>query len=149
MAAKSMERFGESDEVAGDQSRALVNQLIERVLTVCPGLSPVDGSRLAVHLGSSQRDMLAIAFHRQLLQISGEPLEVLLVRQDCNSLCAEKVVVPDRDQTHQHWQIVIEGSRTKMFIHLAEAAQHLAKPVRADGDHRRKAYRRHHRESPA
>ena len=37
-----IERLGEGDEVAGDQPRALMNQLIEGMLTVGAGFAPVD-----------------------------------------------------------------------------------------------------------
>ena len=45
-----------------------------------------------------ERDMLAVAFHRQLLQISGEALQVLLVGQHRHGLRTEEIVVPDRQQ---------------------------------------------------
>ena len=44
MRAKRAERAAESDEVAGDEARALVDQLIERVLAVGAGLAPVNGA---------------------------------------------------------------------------------------------------------
>src|SRR2546429_6027924 len=43
---------------------------------------------------------LSVALHRQLLQISRKPLEVLLVRQHRNRLRAEEIGVPeDRKST--------------------------------------------------
>ena len=42
MPAERRERVGEGDEVARNQPRALVNQLVERVLPVGAGLAPVD-----------------------------------------------------------------------------------------------------------
>ena len=74
-----MKRFCERDEVARDQPGALMDQLIEGVLTICSRLAPVDWPSIAIDLGSIQRDMLAVAFHRQLLQVRREPLQVLLV----------------------------------------------------------------------
>jgi hypothetical protein len=43
--------------------------------------------------------VLAVALHRQLLQIRGEPLQILLVWQYRNHLRVEKVCVPDDQQT--------------------------------------------------
>ena len=41
-----------------------MNQLIEGVLPIRSGLAPIDRSRLAFDLGSFQRHVFAIAFHR-------------------------------------------------------------------------------------
>jgi len=41
-----------------------------------------------------ERDVLAVAFHCQLLQIGREPLQILLVRQHRNGLRTEEVVIP-------------------------------------------------------
>ena len=47
--AQRVERAAEADEVAGDQLRSLVDQLVEGVLAVGPGLAPPDGPGLVVH----------------------------------------------------------------------------------------------------
>ena len=44
MAAERVEGLGEADEVAGDEARALVDELVEAVLAVGAGLAPVDGA---------------------------------------------------------------------------------------------------------
>src|SRR5262249_49172401 len=64
MPAQWVERFGEGDEIARDETGPLMNQLVERVLPIRPRLAPVDGSGLASDLGSVERDMLAVALHR-------------------------------------------------------------------------------------
>src|ERR1700722_12522327 len=69
VAAKRFERLPKRDEVTRDESRALVNQLIEGVLTVRPGLAPINGARLIGDLASIDRNVLSVAFHRQLLQV--------------------------------------------------------------------------------
>ena len=46
MPAERIQRPAERDEIARDQPRALVNQLIERVLAVRPRLAPVDRAGL-------------------------------------------------------------------------------------------------------
>ena len=48
MAAERVERLGEADEVAGDEARALVDELVEGVLAVGAGLAPVDGAGVVV-----------------------------------------------------------------------------------------------------
>ena len=48
MPAQRRERVREGDEVARDQPRALMDQLVERVLSVGAGLAPVDRAGLVV-----------------------------------------------------------------------------------------------------
>ena len=100
MAAERIERFDEGDEVAGDEPRALVDQLVEGMLAVGAGLAPVDRAGVVVDVGAVERDVLAVALHRELLQVGGEALEVLLVGQNGDGLGAEEVGVPDGEQAH-------------------------------------------------
>src|SRR5271156_3077988 len=137
MPAKRIERRRESDEVARNQSRPLMNQLIERVLTVGSRFTPVNWTRLVRHSFSVERNMFAIALHRQLLEVSWEPLQVLLIGQDRYGLRPEKIVVPDRQKSQQHRQVLLEGSSAEVLVHLVETTQHRPKIVRANGDHRR------------
>src|SRR6516162_1093438 len=84
------------NEITGNQPRALVNQLVKRMLAVGARLTPVDGTGVAGHGRAVERDGLAVALHRQLLEIGREALEVILVGQHGHGLCAEEVVVPER-----------------------------------------------------
>src|SRR5215475_6754463 len=108
MPVERIDRFGEGYEVARDEPGPLMEQLVERVLPIRSGLSPVDGAGLAVCFGSVEREMLAVALHRQLLQVRRELLQILAVRQDGDGFRAEKVVVPNREQGHQHWHVALE-----------------------------------------
>ncbi len=71
-----------------------MNQLIEGMLTIGSRFSPENRSGLIGYLSPIKRDMLAIAFHRQLLEISRETLQVLIIRKNCYRLCIEEVIVP-------------------------------------------------------
>src|SRR5208337_3177778 len=77
---ESIQWAPEGDEVTRNESRPLMDQLIEGVLAIGARLSPIDGAGVAGNGRSIQPDVLAIALHRQLLQIGGESLQVLLVR---------------------------------------------------------------------
>ena len=44
MVAERVESLGEADEIAGDEARALVDELVEGVLAVGAGLAPEDGA---------------------------------------------------------------------------------------------------------
>ncbi len=144
-----MQRLRERDEVARDEFRSLVNQLVERMLAIGSRLAPINCAGLVVHVSAVERDVLAVALHRQLLQIRRETLQVLLVGKDAGSLRAEKVAVPDGKQAHQHGQILFEWRGAEMLVHLVEAAEHRAEIIRADGQHGGKADRGIHRIAPA
>ena len=78
--AERVQRLAEPDEVDRDELRALVDELVEAVLAVRPGLAPEDGARLVVDGAPVERDVLAVRLHRQLLEVRGEALQVLAVR---------------------------------------------------------------------
>src|ERR1700738_2882544 len=105
--SERIERLDESDKVTWDKPCPLMNQLIERVLSVGSRLAPVDGPGRVVNLGPLKRHVFAVALHRQLLQVGGKSLEVLLVRQDRNGFRAEEVVVPHCEETHQHRKVAL------------------------------------------
>ena len=74
-------RVGHRDEVGRDHPGALVDQLVEGVLAVGARLAPehlagVGGDRRAV-----VADALAVGLHGQLLEIRGEAVQILRVRQ--------------------------------------------------------------------
>ena len=94
--AERVERVAEGDEVARDQLRPLMDQLIKRVLAVGARLAPVDRPGLVIDFGPVERDVLAVALHRQLLEVGREALQVLLVGQNGDGLRAEEIAVPDR-----------------------------------------------------
>ncbi len=147
--AKRIQRFAERDEVAGDEPRALMDQLVEGVLAVGSRLAPIDGAGRVSDFRAVERDVFAVALHRQLLQIGWKSLQILLVGQHGDGLRAEEIVVPDAEQAHEHRQVALERRGAEMLVHLVEAVQHGSEIIRADGQHRRKADRRIHRVAPA
>ena len=96
----------EADEVDRDQLRALVDQLVEAVLAVRARLAPVHRAGLVVDPRAVEGDVLAVGLHRQLLQVGGEALQVLVVRHDADRLGAEEVHVPHGEQAHEHGQVL-------------------------------------------
>ena len=145
MPAKRIQGLGKGDEIAGDEPRPLMDQLIEGMLAVGARLAPVDRAGVVVDACAVERDVLAVALHGELLQVGGKALEILLVGQHGDGLGAEEIVVPDREQTHQHRQVALERRGAEMLVHLVKAAEHGAEIVRADGHHGREADRRIHR----
>ena len=108
---KRAQRLEEADQVARHQLRALVQQLIERMLPVGARLAPDDGPGLIVDARSAQVDALAVALHLQLLQVGGKARQVLRIRHDTLRLGAEEIVVPDRQQPQQHRQVACRAAR--------------------------------------
>ena len=60
MPPQRIERLEEADEIARNQPRPLVNQLVKRVLSVGPRLAPVDRPGVRGHLRPIQRHMLPV-----------------------------------------------------------------------------------------
>src|SRR5271165_6653815 len=149
MPAERIERLRKSDEVARDEPGSLMNQLVERVLTVGSRFAPVDGTGLVAHSLPVERDMLAIAFHRQLLKIGWKPFQILLIRQDSDGLRTKKVVVPESQETHEYWQVLFKGSGAEVLVHLMKTTQHRAEVFRSDRHDGREADGRGHRVATA
>src|ERR1700737_5242936 len=139
MTSEMVEGLAKCDEVARNQLRALVDELVERMLPVGSGFAPEDGSRLIIDRSPVQRHMLAVRLHRELLQISWKPLEILIVGEDANGLRAAKIIVPDSEQTHQDRQVPVDRRGGKEFIYRGEAGEHRAEDVRANADPRGEA----------
>ena len=149
MPAQRIEGVHEADEVAGDEPRALVDELVERVLAVGARLAPVDRARVVVDPRAVEGDVLAVRLHGQLLEVGGEALQVLLVGQHGHRLRAEEVVVPDGEETHEHGQVALEGRGAEVLVHLVEAVEHGAEVVRPHREHGGEADGRVHGVAPA
>src|SRR5574341_2521520 len=108
------------------------------MLSVGPRLAPVDRPGRIVDLATVPRDPLAVALHRQLLQVRGKALQVLLVRQDRNGLRAEEIRVPDRQQTEQHRQVALERRSPEVLVHPMEAVDR--KSTRLNSSHQLISY---------
>ena len=122
--ADRVQRLAEADQVDRDQLRALVDQLVEAVLAVRARLAPEDGAGLVVDSAAVERHVLAVRLHRELLEVGGEALEVLLVGHHADCLRVEEVPVPDREQPHQDRQVSLERRGSEVDVHLVEAGQH-------------------------
>ncbi len=95
MPANRIERVSKGDEVTGNQPRPLMDQLIKGVLAVGSRFTEVHLPRLGLHPRTIERDILAIALHRQLLQVRRKTFEVLFVRQDSDRFGSKKIGIPE------------------------------------------------------
>src|SRR5438874_313922 len=78
MLAQRIQWVTKPNKVARDEPSTLVNELIERVLAVGTRFTPVNWAGLIVDPGPPESDVFAVALHRQLLEVSGKSLQVLL-----------------------------------------------------------------------
>ena len=98
----------ESDKVGRNHHGALVQQLIEGMLTVGAGLAPEDLTGIGGHSAAVPADVLAVRLHGELLQVGRETVQVLAVRQHGVALGTEEVDVPDVEQAHQRDGVALE-----------------------------------------
>ena len=92
---KRVLRLDRRQEIAGDQLRALVDELIKCMLAIGAGFAPDDWAGLVVNARAVAGDVLAVGLHVALLEIGGKTVHVLVVGQDGHRLGAEEVIVPD------------------------------------------------------
>src|SRR3954452_4657618 len=116
MTADGLQRLRECDEVARDHVCPLMYQLVERVLAIRSGLAEVDGARCTIDPASVERHLLTVAFHRQLLEVGRKALQVLLIWQDREGVCSEKIRIPDRQKAEDNRQVAIEGRRPEVLV---------------------------------
>ena len=72
-------RVGEGQEVRRDKAGALVDKLVESVLTVGAGLAPENLARGVVHERTVGAHRFTVGLHGKLLQIGGETVQILVV----------------------------------------------------------------------
>src|SRR3954471_4810585 len=98
MIAEFIVSLNRGEKITGDKFGALMNQLVEGVLTVGSRFTPDNWAGAEVNFFAFAGDALTIAFHVTLLEVSRKTRKVLVVGQDGLCLCAEEIVVPDADQ---------------------------------------------------
>src|SRR5690606_32866900 len=79
-----------------------MNQLVERMLPICPRLTPDHRPCLIVYALPIAIDILSIAFHIALLEVCRKAMQVLIIRQYCMTVWVGEVVVPDSPQAHDN-----------------------------------------------
>src|SRR6516164_7874548 len=100
--------------------RPLMDKLIEGMLPVSAWLAPIHRSSRIRHRRAVEGDVLAVALHRQLLQVRWKAFQVLLVRQDGDRFRTEEIGIPDAEQPHEHRQVAVEWRGPEMLVHLVE-----------------------------
>ena len=130
---KRVVRNRRGDEIARYHFGALMDQLVERVLTVGARLAPDDWASLIIHRVTVTVNVLAVGFHVALLEVGRKAVHILVVRQNRFGFSAEEVVVPDPDQRQQHRQVFLRRGGGEVFVHRVRAGEQLNEVVEADG----------------
>ena len=116
-------RLAEADEVARDEVRALVDELVEAVLAVRAGLAPLDRARRVRDGLAVLRHALAVRLHVHLLQVRGQAAEVLVIRQHAVALGPVAVRVEDAEEREDDRHVAPEARRAEVPVHLPVALE--------------------------
>ena len=122
------------DEVARNHLGALVDELVEGVLAVGTRFAPEDRTRLVVHALAVTVNGLAVRFHVCLLEVGGEAVEVLVVREHGVAGSAEEVVVPNADEGEDDREVLVSRSGLEMLIHFVCSLVELHVVFEADAE---------------
>lgn len=113
--ADRVESSGRGDEICGYDLGSLVNELVERVLSVGSSSAPDNRLKtqrsvtarilsetmaytsLIIHALTTLGNELSIGFHISLLEVVGKLVKILVVGKKELSLSTVEVVVPDAD----------------------------------------------------
>lgn len=79
-----------ANKIARDQTGALMDQLIEGVLTVGSWFAPNDGTSVVVHSTPVASNVFAVAFHVALLKIRSESVHILNEKRSRRTLSEPK-----------------------------------------------------------
>mmetsp|Transcript_30247 Transcript_30247/g.63716 ORF Transcript_30247/g.63716 Transcript_30247/m.63716 type:complete len:581 (-) Transcript_30247:150-1892(-) len=126
--------FDGSEEIAGDDLRPLVDELIKGVLSVRSGFAPNDRSGLDVDLLSVFGDVLPVGFHVPLLEVGGEAMHVLIVREDGEGFGAVEVIVPNADEGQCEGEVLLGRGIQEVLIHGVGSGVHFHPGVEPDGE---------------
>ena len=130
----------EGDEVCRHLACALVNQLVEGMLTIGARLTPEDLARVGRNGRAVPAHVLAIGLHRELLEVGGEAMQVLVVGQHGVAGHAKEVHVPDVDEAHKRHDVLLERRVLEVLVHVMEAGKELGEDLWAKGNDQREAH---------
>jgi hypothetical protein len=129
------------DEIAGDQFRPLMNQLIEGMLSIRPGFAPNHRAGLIVHFPPAPVNGLSIALHIPLLKVGWEAMQVLVIGQNGLCLGTKKVVVPNSDEGKYDGYVFLQSRLSEMDVHGVRTLKNFNKMLKSNRAGDGKSYR--------
>ena len=115
--AQGVVALGGGDEVGGNQPRSLMQKLEKGVLANGPRLAENDRRGGAIHRLAAAGDALAVAFHFHLLQISGQQLQALIVRNHGVAFGGEEIDIPDTEEAENYRQVLGQRRGAEVLVH--------------------------------
>ena len=133
-----------NEELARDHPRALVDQLIERVLTVGAGLTPNNRTAFKRQVSAIHADTFAVTLHLELLEVGRQTRKVVVIGQHSTGCETANLIVPNPNQSQQCRQVFFPLCSAEVGVHRLTTAQERTERIRANGDHQRQANRPPH-----
>jgi hypothetical protein len=137
------------DEVARGGVGALVQPLVERMLSRRLGATPHHRAGGEIDRVALQVHALAVRFHLELLQVGGQALQARGVREHRVARRTQRVAVPDTHQRQQRRHVVLEGRGAEDEVGGVGAGEHLLEALHAEPDRHRQSHGRPQRIAPA
>ena len=128
------------DKVGGNQLRALVQELVERMLGVGRRLAEKNRPCGVLDVIAGSSNGFAVGLHGQLLQIGREAVHVLIEWRDQVGLGTEEVGVPYAEQAADDGDVLLEGRLPEMFVHCVSTRKELMEVVEANVKGNAEAY---------
>ncbi len=149
MVRKIVRRLGDEDEIDRYQPRALMEKLMEGVLSIGPRPSPQDRAGGIVDGPTVAVGALAVALHVELLKVIDEPVETLVIGQDGAALGAEMALVPDPEKPQKCRHVACERRALEMAVHGVRAVEQALEIAPAEPEREHEPDRRPQRIAPA
>lgn len=137
------------DEVCRDKLGALVQQLEEGMLSISCWLSEDDGASGVLDIFPGAGNCFSVRLHRELLEICGESVKVLIER--CNQMClsSKKITVPNTQKTTKYRDILLQRGVCEVVIHSVGTSKEFVESVIANVESHTQPNSRPYRVSPA
>ena len=120
------------EEIAWNQARTLMNQLIKSMLTVCTRFTPNNRSSLVSDDITISIYAFTVALHIALLKICGKAVHILVIWQNGFRFCSKEIDIPNPNHRQQNRQIAFKRRILKVFIHRMKAFQHLFEIIKTN-----------------
>ena len=125
-------RLDWGNEVTRDESGALVDQLVECMLSIGARLSPDNWPSAVSHPGATPGHILPIALHVSLLEVSCKSVKVLVIGKQSMRLRAIEVAIPDTQQSKDNRDVALKRSSLEMVVHPVSSGQQVFKVVKSN-----------------
>ena len=111
-----------------------MNQLVEGMLTIGAGFSPENLASVVEDRRAIAANRLTIGLHGELLEVGGETVQVLRIREHCVGISAQEIRVPDVEKAHDQREIFLRRCRGEVLIDRAHSTEEFFEVLGADRD---------------